>query len=239
MDAWPGSRASGPSTRGKRDAGGRKVPEDVAGSEFEIGLDTLILAISQHAVLDFFGDRAPKLTPAGYIAVDPSTFESSVPGVYAGGDVADRGPASIVKAAADGKRVAAAIAASLGVAADGSPAVPTADGVRPDLQDLIVRRARREYRVPIQVSGLDRRDGFEETVLGYTAEEAVHEAGRCLDCDQVCSLCVGVCPEHGPDDVRDLAGACQPARAVRRERRRGGGRLDPPSTCHSDSRSRS
>ena len=179
---------------GRRDAGGRKVPEDVAGSEFEIGLDTLILAISQHAVLDFFGDRAPTLTPAGYIAVDPVTFESSVPGVYAGGDVADRGPASIVKAAADGKRVAAAIAASLGIAADGSPVVPTADGVRPDLQDLIVRRARREYRVPIQVSELDRRDGFEETVLGYTAEEAAREAGRCLDCDQVCSLCVGVCP---------------------------------------------
>ena len=179
---------------GARDAAGRKVPEDVAGSEFGIDLDTLILAISQHAVLDFFGDRAPSLTPAGYIAVDPATFETSVPGVYAGGDVADRGPASIVRAAADGKRVAAAIAASLGVAPDGRPAVPTEDGVRPDLQDLIVRRARREYRVPIRVSELDRRDGFDETVLGYTAEEAVREASRCLDCDQVCSLCVGVCP---------------------------------------------
>jgi putative selenate reductase len=180
--------------RGKRDASGRKVPEDVTGSEFEIGLDTLILAISQHAVLDFFGARAPNLTRAGYIAVNPETFETSVPGVYAGGDVADRGPASIVKAAADGKRVAAAIAASLGVAPDGSPAVPTAAVGRPDLQALVVRRARREYRVPIQVSPLNRREGFEETVLGYSAEEAVREASRCLDCDQVCSLCVGVCP---------------------------------------------
>jgi putative selenate reductase len=48
--------------------------------------------------------------------------------------------------------------------------------------------------VPIQVSGLDRRAGFEETLLGYTVEEAVREAGRCLDCDRICSLCVGVCP---------------------------------------------
>ena len=48
--------------------------------------------------------------------------------------------------------------------------------------------------MPIRVSDLDRRDGFEETVLGYTAEEALREAGRCLDCDQICSLCVGVCP---------------------------------------------
>lgn len=176
--------------RGKRDASGRKVPEDVAGSEFEIGLDTLILAISQHAVLDFFGDRAPDLTQAGYIAVDPETFETSVPGVYAGGDVADRGPASIVKAAADGKRVAAAIAAALG---RGTPQRAETRAA-PDVQALVVRRARREYRVPIQVSPLDRREGFEETVLGYSAEEAVREASRCLDCDQICSLCVGVCP---------------------------------------------
>ena len=110
--------------------------------------------------------------------------------MYAGGDVADRGPSSIVRAAADGKRVAAAIAARLGRAERTVPAaVPL-----PDVQALTVRRARREYRVPINVSGLDRRAGFEETVLGYSAEEATREASRCLDCDQICSLCVGVCP---------------------------------------------
>ncbi|MGC8634526.1 MAG: putative selenate reductase subunit YgfK [Candidatus Limnocylindrales bacterium] len=179
---------------GGRDAAGRKVPEDVPGSQFEVGLDTLILAISQHAVLDFFGERAPELTPAGYIAVDPVTFETSVPGVYAGGDVAGRGPASIVKAAADGKRVAAAIAAGLGVPRRGQATVPAEKLDRSELQALVVRRARREYRVPIRVSELDRRAGFEETVLGYTPDEAKGEASRCLDCDKICSLCVGVCP---------------------------------------------
>jgi putative selenate reductase len=191
--------------RGTRDAAGRKVPHDVPGSEFEIGLDTLILAISQHPVLDFFGGRPPDLTPGGFIAVDPDTFETSLPGVYAGGDVAGGGPASIVKAAADGKRVAAAIVASVGApgatagvaaraaAGAASPASPAEAGP-PDVQALVVRRARREYRVPIRVSDLDRRDGFEETVLGYTPEEALREASRCLDCDQICSLCVGVCP---------------------------------------------
>jgi len=176
--------------RGTRDAAGRKVPHDVPGSEFELGLDTLILAISQHPVLDFFGDQAPDLTPAGFIAVDPETFETSIPGVYAGGDVADRGPASIVRAAADGKRVAAAIAAAFGRVAT----QPAGEGAPPDLAALVVRRARRAYRVPIRVSDLDRRAGFEETVLGYSAEEAAAEASRCLDCDQICSLCVGVCP---------------------------------------------
>jgi putative selenate reductase len=166
----------------------------VPGTDFEIGVDTLILAISQHAVLDFFGDRAPDLTPAGYIAVDPVTFETSVPGVYAGGDVAARGPASIVQAAADGKRVAAAIAAALGVPPQHPAAEPSGASTRSEMQALVVRRARREYRVPILTSDLERRDGFEETVLGYSADEAMKEASRCLDCDKICSLCVGVCP---------------------------------------------
>jgi putative selenate reductase len=44
------------------------------------------------------------------------------------------------------------------------------------------------------MSGPDERAGFAETVLGYTADEAAREASRCLDCDVLCSLCVGVCP---------------------------------------------
>ena len=54
-------------------------------------------------MLDFFGEDMPALTRGGYIDVDPFTFETSIPGVYAGGDVALDGPSSIVKAAADGK----------------------------------------------------------------------------------------------------------------------------------------
>jgi putative selenate reductase len=176
--------------RGERDDSGRKIPFDVADSEFEIGLDTLILAISQHSVLDFFGDDAPALTNRGYIEVDPDTFESSIAGVYAGGDVAADGPSSIVKAAADGKRVASAI-----MARHGSPRVMPVPEERPvDLHDLVVRRSRREYRVPISFTPLDQRDGFDETVLSYTPEEAMREASRCLDCHEICSLCVGVCP---------------------------------------------
>ena len=176
--------------RGDRDSSGRKIPHDVAGSEFEIPLDTLILAISQHSVLDFFGDEQPALTKRGYIEVDPFTFESSIPGLYAGGDVAADGPSSIVKAAADGKAVAAAIIAAHGETPDSNEEAPA----RVDLHEMVVRRSRREYRVPISFSPLDERLGFAETVLGFTAEEAMAEASRCLDCHEICSLCVGVCP---------------------------------------------
>ncbi len=177
--------------RGDRDSSGRKIPHEVADSEFEIPLDTLILAISQHSMLDFFGDEVPDLTDRGYIAVDPDTFESSLDGIYAGGDVAADGPSSIVKAAADGKAAAAAI-----IARAGATAPPSESPSRPpvDVNEMMLRRATRSYRVPVRHSPLTERDGFEETVLTYTSAQAQEEAARCVDCDTICSLCVGVCP---------------------------------------------
>ncbi len=95
--------------RGQRDDSGRKVPYEVADSDFDVELDTLILAISQHAILDFFDEEPIAVNRWGYIEADPNTFETSVSGVYAGGDVVNDGPSSIVEAAADGKAIAAAI----------------------------------------------------------------------------------------------------------------------------------
>jgi NADPH-dependent glutamate synthase beta subunit-like oxidoreductase len=177
--------------RGDRDDSGRKIPYDVPDSAFEIPLDTLILAISQHSLLDFFGDTPPELTPRGYIHVDPVTFESSIPGVYAGGDVAAHGPSSIVKAAADGKAVAAAILAAVARAPE---AVEAGVSHIDDMAGLVIRRARREYRVPTRFTPLTLRHTFDETALVFTEEEARAEASRCVDCDTICSLCVGVCP---------------------------------------------
>lgn len=177
--------------RGDRDASGRKIPFDVADSEFEVELDTLILAISQHSLLDFFGDDPPALTDRGYIAVDPDTFESSITGIYAGGDVAADGPASIVKAAADGKAVAAAIIDRTGAVRVGAQDV---DQPAPELAEMVARRARRRYRIPLRHTALTERSGFEETIHTYTTAEAQAEAARCVDCDTICSLCVGVCP---------------------------------------------
>jgi NADPH-dependent glutamate synthase beta subunit-like oxidoreductase len=212
--------------RGDRDAAGRKVPHDVPESEFEIPLDSLILAISQHSVLDFFGDVQPAITAGGYIEVDPFTFETSIRGIYAGGDVAGAGPSSIVKAAAEGKAVAAAIMAARGEApgAAGSSAdragADAGEMGRVDLAHMMIRRARRDYRVPIEVTPLDARDGFEQTVVGYTAEQAMAEAARCLDCHQICSLCVGVCP-----NMALMTYQSQPFRAALPELRVQGGQV--------------
>lgn len=173
--------------RGDRDAGGRKVPHEVPDSHFELPFDTMLLAVSQHSVLGFFGDEQPELTERGYLKTDPETLETSVPGVYAGGDVGTHGPASIVEAAGDGKRIAASIIGRL------APE-PEPHRAPEDWSGLLRRRAHREFRVPVRQLPLEERTGFQETVLTYSEEEAKAEAGRCLDCHTVCSICVGVCP---------------------------------------------
>jgi len=48
--------------KGDRDSSGRKIPHELADSDFAVPLDTLILAISQHAVLDFFDDEPIAVT---------------------------------------------------------------------------------------------------------------------------------------------------------------------------------
>ncbi|NNL00610.1 MAG: FAD-dependent oxidoreductase, partial [Xanthomonadales bacterium] len=172
--------------RGQRDASGRKVPFEVPGDDFEVALDTLILAISQHAILDFFDEEPIATNRWGYIEADPDTFETSVDGVYAGGDVVNDGPSSIVEAVADGRAIAAAILARQPAGAD--------TVVTFDTRELLRKRSIRQWRVPVPHTPLDERNNFNEVVQTYSEHQAQVEAGRCLDCHQYCSLCVGVCP---------------------------------------------
>ncbi len=173
--------------RGDRDASGRKVSHELSGTEFEMQFDTLIMAISQDALLDFVEGEAIELNERGYIKADPVTFETSMAGVYAGGDVANEGPASIVKAAAAGKAIAGAIL-------NREERTSESAGIEADTASLQRRKSRREWRVPAPQLPLDHRQGFDEVMLTYDDDQAREEAARCLDCDIYCSLCVGVCP---------------------------------------------
>ena len=173
--------------RGDRDTSGRKIPHEVPGTDFEMPFDTLIVAISQAAMLGFLEDESIELNERGFIEVDPVTFETSSAGVYAGGDVANDGPASIVKAAAAGKAIAMAI-----LNCQVHTPTPTATVV--DTVSLVHRKSRRAWRVPAPQLPLDFRQGFDEVMLTYDDDQAREEAARCLDCDIYCSQCVGVCP---------------------------------------------
>ena len=93
---------------GPPDASGRAKPEPVAGSEFVLPCDTVVVAIGTRAN-PLLTATCPdlKLNTKGNILVDDSGM-TSLPGVFAGGDIV-RGAATVILAMGDGKRAARAI----------------------------------------------------------------------------------------------------------------------------------
>ncbi len=94
---------------GEPDASGRRRPMPVAGREFTVEADTVVVAVSQSPnPLLPRSDHRLKTREDGRLVVDPETGATSVPGVFAGGDIAnDAG--TVIAAMGDGKRAARAI----------------------------------------------------------------------------------------------------------------------------------
>jgi formate dehydrogenase (NADP+) beta subunit len=189
------------------DPDGRFNPRFLEGTEDTITCDSVILAIGQTSDLAWLGpDDDIQVTPRGTISIDRETLATSRPGVYAGGDVAF-GPRNLIDAIADGRRAAASIHRQI---TGEEPPTPTLVGRRM-LPIVSVNRGpigatyteRSREPVPSEPSG--RRIGSPEIELGFTEEQARHEAGRCLQCFLnimleptkciLCGGCVDVCPE--------------------------------------------
>lgn len=94
---------------GSPDDSGRRRPETIEGSDWDMPVDIVIEAI---------GNKAPEESPQWYpnvkvdgrqlVVANPETGATSVPGIFAGGDIV-RGPALVVNAVQDGKNAAKAI----------------------------------------------------------------------------------------------------------------------------------
>jgi len=93
---------------GEPDASGRRAPVCVLDSDFEIECDTVIMAVGTRAN-PLLSKAAPglELTRRGYIVADDECA-TSMPGVYAGGDIVT-GAATVILAMGAGKTAARAI----------------------------------------------------------------------------------------------------------------------------------
>jgi glutamate synthase (NADPH/NADH) small chain len=98
---------------GEPDDSGRRRPVPIPGSEFTIELDTVIIAIGNKPN-PLLPQTMPELktTKWGTIIVDEHTMATSVPNVYAGGDIVS-GSATVILAMGQGRIAAAAINESL------------------------------------------------------------------------------------------------------------------------------
>jgi glutamate synthase (NADPH/NADH) small chain len=100
---------------GEPDASGRRRPLPIEGSEYELELDIAVVAIGNGS-----NPIIHRTTPGldvdkwGHILVDPETLQTSIPGVYAGGDIVTGG-ATVIKAMGAGRKAAASILKQFGL----------------------------------------------------------------------------------------------------------------------------
>lgn len=92
---------------GEPDASGRRRPVVVEGAEFEIDVDVVVVAIGV-SPNPLVPSELPQLKVSkwGTIEVNPETMQSSMPELFAGGDIV-RGGATVILAMGDGRRAAA------------------------------------------------------------------------------------------------------------------------------------
>lgn len=91
---------------GRPDETGRRRPVEIKGSNFRVACNTIIFAIGTEP-----SNLLKRLLPKAeyvndrFLKIDPETSMTSIPGVFAGGDVVNAG-ATVVQAVAEGKAAA-------------------------------------------------------------------------------------------------------------------------------------
>jgi len=170
---------------------GRPDFDEIADTEEIINVDIVIFAIGQRPELSPLKNQA-NTQNGRFLEVDPQTLATSLPGIFAGGDVVT-GTSFIVNAIAAGHQAAKSIHHYLlgkeEFVPETHPPVVKLDHhdvQRRIAENIATQRNRAEMRPrPAE----ERRKDFSEIYIGLTEEEARAEAARCLSCG-VCSECL-------------------------------------------------
>ena len=169
-------------TLGQIDSSGRRSPVPKPGSEFQLSLDTLIVAIGERPDSDCLASMGLSLERDGRLSVDPHTLASERAGVFAGGDLTT-GPNTVVEALAAGKRAAISIDHYLrGAPLKKSTKRPLPSVYVPPMADEDADRAEGRIEPPVLPADT-RKTSFAEVEFGFGDEDAIQEASRCLRCD--------------------------------------------------------
>ena len=169
---------------GEPDESGRRRPMPIAGSEFVINLDAVIPAIGEAPDVSLL-PNGTKVTGRKTIECEPLTLETSLPGIFAGGDVVS-GPATVVDAISAGKRAAVSIDRYL----RGEDLRVGREEEIKLVEEVSKEGVEKKYRQVMPILPVEKRIGsFEEVETGFTEEMALQEAERCLSCGG-CSECL-------------------------------------------------
>ncbi len=189
--------------RGRR----RLVPSGEPDQYFEC--DDVLVAVGQENSFPWIErDIGLDFDDWGLPKVDPVTLQSSLPGVFFGGDAAF-GPKNIIWAVAHGHDAAISIdrfCQGLDVAERPAPGVTLVSqkmGIHEWSYDNDISNDQR-FRVPLQDKTAALKDVRLEVELGFDRALGYREAERCLNCDVQtvfaeplcieCDACVDICP---------------------------------------------
>lgn len=179
---------------GPPDEKGRRAPVAIEGSTFIIECDSVIAAIGQEPETEYFGHSGLNVSKKKTLEVDPVTFQTNRPGVFAAGD-AVLGPATVVAAIGTGHRAALHMDRYLNGGKSSPEAERTYEAFM--LQDrfnkLLLELTRMEGNSLEALKGRSREKmrcipheervpGFKEIELGFSRETYIREAMRCTRC---------------------------------------------------------
>ncbi len=198
----------------EKDKSGRRKIRPIPGSEFIMEVNSIILAIGQEVDTGFLvKDVDLKLntwnsgkvdsesfqenmednlvfTLLNTIKVDPITLETNIKGVFSGGD-AIWGAGTVIEAIAAGKEAAVSIDRYIN-----GEDLKKGRGLKPKVAELPIEDVKKKSKVTMRYLPIgERKNNFNEVELGYTEEEAIEEARRCLNCGgcSECYECVKIC----------------------------------------------
>ncbi|MFW9964058.1 MAG: FAD-dependent oxidoreductase [Candidatus Sifarchaeia archaeon] len=184
---------------GAPDDSGRRRPVLIAGSEFKMNVDTVIVAIGQEVTPDaLLSELEPSMW--GTLEVDPITLQTNIKGVFGGGAVVFGGGGTVVEAVATGKEAAKSIDRYL----HGKDLNEDREEVLIPIENFEVDEASMIFRyAPVMrtLSMSKRKSTFEEVELGFNEATAIEEANRCLSCGVCCECekCVEACKLNAVD----------------------------------------
>ena len=170
---------------------GKAVPT----GEYEtLEADSLILALGQEADTDFLKhiEGITFKEDGTTVEVNPSMM-TGYPGIFAGGDMVPS-ERTVTIATGHGKKAARNIDAWLRNSTYEKPVnnpLVTIEKLQIWFKTNAEAKAQQHLEIEKAV------ETFDEIVAGYTTEEAVYEAQRCLSCGNCfeCDSCYGACPE--------------------------------------------
>jgi NADPH-dependent glutamate synthase beta subunit-like oxidoreductase len=177
------------------DKDGQPHFDTIKGSEQAIPVDTVIFAVGQ--IPDLTGlSTESSIEPSrrGNLIVDPETMMTGRRAVFSAGDCST-GATSIIDAISSGQKAAFYINRYLQGDVLRVRLEKTVDEA--NIKVDIPAETEKQPRQPVPLLPVeDRVSNFKEVALGFTAEVATREAGRCLNCAG--HLCKDVCPYAAP-----------------------------------------